>query len=226
MLVFPTHLLGFSGIAADIERRVTPGGTSLSGQEDVVASDGGGRFFVEFSEPYLDQREVALAWRAIAAKLGDGPVPIIVPIGDLRHQFNQDIRIPQSLPWWTEGEYVSTDTGASASATAALRDVALEVSISFLPGPLLAGMWLSIDHPTFRHRAYRIAEVVAQTAHSASLILSHPLREAVAVGTPIEFVDPRCTCHVDGTMLSPTSYGFTDVSNALRFVEDFRGSYS
>lgn len=226
MLVFPTHLLGFSGIAADIERRVTSGGTSLSGQDDVVASDGGGRFFVEFSEPYLDQREVALAWRAIAAKLGDGPVPIIVPIGDLRHQFDQDIRVPHSLPWWTEAEYISSEVGATASAAAALRDVALEVAISFLPGPLLAGMWLSIDHPTFRHRAYRIAEVVSQDTASASLLLSHPLREAVSVGTPIEFVDPRCVCHVDGTMLSPTTFGFTDVSTSLRFVEDFRGTYT
>jgi hypothetical protein len=226
MLVFPTHLLGFSGIAADIERRVTSGGISLSGQEDVVASDGGGRFFVEFNEPYLDQREIALAWRAIAAKLGDGPVPIIVPIGDLRHQFNQEIRVPQGLPWWTEAEYVTADTGATASAIAALRDLTLEVAISFLPGPLMAGMWLSIDHPTMRHRAYRIAEVVAQNNASASLVLSHPLREAVSVGTPIEFVDPRCVCHVDGTMLSPTTFGFTEISNALRFVEDFRSSYS
>ena len=87
MRIFPTHLFCFENQEADLERRILTGGASLSGQEDVVATDGGGRFFAEFAEAYLDERNIALAWRSVAATLQDGAVPVIVPIGDIRHGF-------------------------------------------------------------------------------------------------------------------------------------------
>ncbi|NBC37371.1 hypothetical protein GTZ99_12500 [Novosphingobium sp. FSY-8] len=225
MLVFPTYAFSFSGMNADIERRVTSGGTSLSGQEDVVSTDGGGRFAVEFSAPYLDEIAIARAWRAWSAELAGGVTAVIVPIADLRHQFNQDIRVPTTLPFWTEAEAISTDTGVTLAADAALRATTLDLAIAYLPGPMEAGMWLSIDHATMRHRAYRIARVVSQTATTASVTLSHPLREAATAGDPVEMIDPRCVCRLDGDMTSPSEIGFTS-SDKVRFVEDFRGSYT
>lgn len=219
MRVFPTPLFCFENQEADLERRILTGGASLSGQEDVIAADGGGRFFAEFSEAYLDDPALAQAWRGIAATLQDGVVPVIVPIGDQRHGFGREVRYPTTVGFWTESEYATGTSPVKLSAAAALRATTLNLSLAYLPAPLRAGMWLSIDHATNRHRAYRIAEVVSQTGTAAQIKISHPLREATAINTPVEFDDPRCVCRVDGQMRSPSSMGFA--SGQVRFVEHF-----
>lgn len=227
MRVFPTYAFSFSDMEADIERRVITGGTALSGSEDIVGADGGGRVVAAFGEPYLDETDYALAWRACASVLKGGITPVIVPLGDLRHQFNADLRYPSSLPWWTEAEYATGSSGVSLSANAALRATTLSLAISFLPGPLRAGMWLSIDHATMRHRAYQIDEVVSQSGTAAQIKISHPLRETTTTGVAVEFHDPRCVMRLDGEMRSPTNMGFVSGS-AIRFVEHFPpvgGSY-
>ena len=224
MHVFPTYSFNFSDVSTDVERRVTSGGTSLSGQVDVISTDGGGRVFAEFSEPYLDDERLALAWRANTDYLSDGLRPVIVPLCDLRHQFGQDIRVPSSLPWWTEEESIPSNTGAALASDTAHRATTLAISISYLPKPIEAGMWFSIDHATMRHRAYRVAEVISQTHSDATIKISHPLREAAVADLAVDFIDPRCVMRLDGSMRSPTSFGFTSAP-AIRFVEDFRGTY-
>lgn len=220
MRVFPTYTFGFSDMEADIERRIITGGTALSGQEDVVGADGGGRVFAQYSDPYLDEPEMALAWKACASVLKGGVVPVIVPLGDLRHQFGRDLRIPKSLPWWTEAEYLTGDSGVSLSADAVLRATTLNLAIEFLPAPLRAGMWLSIDHVLMRHRAYMIDEVVSQSGTAAEIKISHPLREATLSGVAVEFHDPRCVMRLEGEMRSPSNMGFA-TGSAIRFVEHF-----
>lgn len=220
MRVFPTYAFAFSDMEADIERRVITGGTALSGQEDVVGADGGGRVFAQYSDPYLDEPEMALAWKACASVLKGGVVPVIVPLADLRHQFGRDLRIPKSLPWWTEAEYLTGDSGVSLSADAVLRATTLNLAIEFLPAPLRAGMWLSIDHVTMRHRAYMIDEVVSQSGTAAEIKISHPLREATLSGVAVEFHDPRCVMRLEGEMRSPSNMGFA-TGSAIRFVEHF-----
>lgn len=225
MHVFPSYAFSFDGVNAGIERRTTTGGTSLSGQEDVVATDGGGRVFIELSAPYLDEPGPARAWRAWDAELAGGVTAVIVPITDLRHQFCQDIRVPTTLPFWTEAEAISTDTGVAMAADAALRATTLELDIVYLPGPIEAGMWLSIDHATMRHRAYKIARVMTQTATAATVVVAPPLRDEALEGDAVELINPCCVCHLDGDMPAPTEVGYTSVTSTLRFVEDFRGNY-
>lgn len=220
MLVFPTYSFAFSDMEADIERRVITGGVALSGNEDVVGADGGGRVVAGFGDPYLDEPDLALAWKACADTLQGGVTPVIVPLGDLRHQFNRDIRVPMSLPWWTEAEYATGDSGVSLSANAALRATTLNLALEFIPAPLRAGMWLSIDHTALRHRAYRIRAVISQTGTAAQITLSHPLREATLSGAAVEFHDPRCVMRLDGEMRSPSNMGYA-TGSAIRFVEHF-----
>lgn len=205
---------------ADIERRIITGGTALSGSEDVIGTDGGGRVFASYADPYLDEPELALAWKACADTMQSGVVPVVVPLGDLRHQFNRDMRIPVSLPFWTEAEYATGDSGVSLSANATLRATTLQLDIDFLPGPLRAGMWLSIDHVNMRHRAYRIKKVVNQSGTAAEIDLSHPMREATLSGVAVELHDPRCVMRLEGEMRSPSSMGYTSGSG-IRFVEHF-----
>lgn len=219
MRVFPTHLFCFENQEADLDQRILTGGAALSGNEDVVATDGGGRFFAEFSGAYLDDVAIAQAWRGIAATLQGGVVPVIVPIGDGRHQFGREIRIPRTVGFWTEAEYATGLSPVKLAADAALRATTLSLTLTYLPAPLRMGMWLSIDHTTMRHRAYQIAEVVSQTGTAATVTISHPLREATLANAAVEMDDPRCVCRVDGQMRSPTSMGFA--SGQVRFVEHF-----
>ncbi len=220
MRVFPTTAFCFSDMEADVERRTMSGGTAISGGEDIIAADGGGRVFVMFGDPYLDEPDMALAYKACASVLKGGVVPVIVPLGDLRHQFGRDIRVPASLPWWTEAEYATGVSGAALSADAALRATTLNLTLTYLPGPLRAGMWLSIDHVTMRHRAYQIDDVVSQTATAAQIVIGHPLREATLAGRAVELHDPRCVMRLDGEMRSPSNMGYA-TGSAIRFVEHF-----
>jgi hypothetical protein len=223
--VFPTRLLHFDGQNLDIEKRTLSGGTSLAGEDDLVATDGGGRVFCEFSDAYLDDPDVALAWSAIGAGLDDGATPIIVPVGDADMQQRGDITTPPSGdPWWTENDFADGASGITLSAPAALRATLLVLSIDLGEKPIRAGIWFSIDHATYRHRAYKVVEVVAQDATSATIRIRTPLREATAAGAQANFSDPKCMMRVDGSMQGPRSMGFAEGS--VRFVEDFSMDYS
>jgi len=224
MKVFPTRLFCFDGANPDIERRTISGGESLSGEEDVVATDGGGRVFVDFSDAYLDEPDLALAWSALGALLDDGATPIIVPIGDADVQQRGDIVTPPGgNPWWNEADFAGGVSPVTLSASAALRATQLTLALGPAALPVRAGTWLSIDHTNYRHRAYKIAEVVSQTSSAATIRIRPPLREATASGAEVELSDPKVVMHVDGTMRGPRTLGFAEGS--VRFVEDFSGDY-
>lgn len=220
MKVFPTCLFAPNGVEADIERRVVSGGTSLSGDETLIGTDGGGRVFAEFSEFYLDEPEVALAYRALSVIAEDGLVPLFVPLCDARHQPTVGhMTVPHSdgTPFADEALYQQQDGGVVTTAGAALRATFLAIQNVSLARPLLGGEWFSINHPTLRHRAYRVA-----TVEGGGITFRPPLREAVPAGTALNFADPLCTMRVDGAMRSPSSMGYAEAP-ALRFVEHFPG---
>lgn len=219
--VFPTCLFAPDGIEADIELRTISGGRALNDDEDLIATDGGGRVFAQFDNAYLDEPEVALAWRAASAYLDGGATPIIVPFCDARHQ-PTDGRVTvthsDGTPFDDESEYSQADSDVTLAADAALRATTLYLAITTLPRSLLGGEWLSIDHTTKRHRAYRIKEITAQDATTATVKISPPLREATTAGTIVDFANPRCVMRLDGEMRSPTMLGYAEGS-AIRFVE-------
>ena len=214
--VFPTRLFWFEGVDTDIEARTVSGGTSLAGEEDLIETDGGGRVTVTFNDADLGQPELAAAWRAITAR---GSQPIIVPLGDARHQMMGDATTPpERLPWWQEADFAGVAALSKLSAAASLRATVVQVDTSRLPRPVRAGIWCSIDHATWRHRAYLVEEVVSDTGLLATLKLRPPIREATASDADIEFVDPKCTMRRDGDMRSPVS-GLYAAGQSVRFVE-------
>ncbi len=212
MRVFPTSRFFFDGIEADIERRTLSGGTSIAGEEDVIEVDGGGRVYAQFTDPYLDDPEAFNAMRAI---VGLGEVePWIVPLGDARHQMFGDVTVPPNgFPWWQESDFAYPDAEATATADASLGAATLQIDGSGLTGPIRWGIWFSIDHPTLRHRAYRVVEIDGD-----EVTFRPPLREAVASGATIEFRDPKCTMRLDTRPALPTSMGY-GASDQVRFVE-------
>lgn len=220
MIVFPTQRFCFERHDADIERRSISGGVAISGDEDVIQTDGGGRLFCEFENAFLDDPDVALDWRGISAAGDGGATPMIVPFGDIRHQLVGNIFAPDG-PGDKESDYPPTSDNVTVSTAAPLRATTIDLKVSYLPGPVRKGMWLSIDHPIMRWRAYRIAAVLADDGRWVTVQVRPPLREAVAMDTPVEWANPRCVMRIDGEMRSPTTLGYAEGS--VRFVEHFPG---
>ena len=220
MKVFPTCLFAPNGVEADIERRVVSGGTSLSGDDTLIGTDGGGRVFAEFNDFYLDEPEVALAYRALSVSAEDGLTAMIVPLCDARHQptaGRQGVRHSDKTRFADESLYRQEDGYAMAALSAPVRAVSLRIKDVSLARPLLGGEWFSIDHPVMRHRAYRVG-----TVDEEAITFRPPLREAVAAGTALNFGDPLCTMRLDGPMRSPSTIGFAEAPT-IRFVEHFPG---
>lgn len=217
--LFSTSIFAPDGVDADIEKRVISGGTALNGEEDEIATDGGGRWFFEITEPYLDDPSTGKAWRALSAYLDGGARPVIVDICDCRYQPSDgSALVPHSdgTPFSDDSLYESGGAGTTITAAAALRATSIQLDMSELAEPLIGGERFTIDHPTYRARLYQIAEVDGST-----VTIRPPLREAVTAGTLISFKQ-RCVMRLDGDMRSPTTLGFME-SPGARFVEHFPG---
>jgi hypothetical protein len=217
--LFSPCIFAPDGIEIDIERRTVSGGTALNGVEDVVVTDGGGRVYAQFTDPYLDDPTTAKAWRAISAYLDGGSTPIRVRFCDRRHQPDYDTnRVLHSdgTPFDDESEYQQGGISAAVTEAAALRSTSLRITFAD-DTSLVGGEWFSIDHAFMRDRAYRVAEVYGET-----IKFRPPLRESVPAGTPLNFADPCCVMRLDGDMRSGTVLGFSE-SAGVRFVEHFPG---
>lgn len=200
VLTFPTALFGFLDQEIDIERQTLKGGTALSGDEDKVSTDGGGRVFADFSSGALVDRDKVLAWRALATILEEGVTPIVVPFCDIRHQpYGGEHVVPHSDDtFFSDGSgYSGGGPVAHTAAGLALRATAATFSIS-LPQPLIGGEWFSMQHATKGWRAYKVRTVVSQDDDTVAITFRPPLREAVDEGQIVDFENPRCLMTADG----------------------------
>jgi hypothetical protein len=86
-------------------------------------------------------------------------------------------------------------------------------------------LWFSIYHPTKGWRAYRNWDVIDKTDEPNpvySLALSPPLREAVTVGTRVEFARPMCVMKFAPGFTLPFDYeAWYQSRPTLQFVEAF-----
>jgi len=204
----------------DVKREglTTSGGTSLSGFEDVIRTDGGGFLSVEFSSGETWERQDTLAWRAIADAMDGGATAVVVHFCDRLHQPVGVVqRVPHSdqTPFADEALYRSSGASASLLADAPLRATTIRLGIvSELP--LIGGELFTIVHPTWGERAYRIIAIDGGTVQ-----IRPPLREAAPAGTTLDFDDPRCRMRLSGAPSNATNMGRFQAVSA-RFVEDMR----
>lgn len=212
---FPTALFGFKSQDVNIERQTLSGGTALSGGQDVVSTDGGGRVYADFGEGDLIDRDKVLAWRALLTILEEGVTPMVVPFCDIRHQpFGGEHHVTYG-DGATHSDGTLFSGGGSfgeTTADAALRDTTLQFNGAFSQ-PLIGGEWFTIEHPTKGPRAYRV-----RTVAGGSLSFRPPLREAVPAGTPLDFANPRCLMVQDGKATASLSNRRHTVA-AIRLVE-------
>lgn len=213
--VFPTGRFAFGSKEVNIERQTLKGGTSLSGEQDVVSADGGGRVFAEFGSGQLVDREQVLAWRALLTILEEGVTRIIVPFCDIRHTpYGVPHRVPHSdqTPFDDDSLYDGGKPDAHSLGGADLRATTLSVALT-AARPLLGGEWFSIEHATKGWRAYRVATVDGNT-----ITFRPPLREAISANTVLEFGEPRCLMVQDAQASAKIDYGRYGEA-AIRFVE-------
>lgn len=193
MFIFPAHLFCPNSVTAQVVGRVISGGVSLSGIEDVIATDGGGRVRVDFADISLSGPVEQRAWSAWTGHLGGGAVECLVPVVSID---------TAPLPWAGRGlrpvsEFGGNDPvfptsvgyrvpliAARTVGASALR--ATQITIRMSKGsPLVGGEWFSIGQ-----RAHRIIRIVSRSGTSATVRIEPPLRAAVPSNTVVEFEWP------------------------------------
>lgn len=216
--VFPTALFGFKSQDVNIERQTLSGGRALSGAQDVVSTDGGGRVYAEFGEGDLIDRNKVLAWRAQLTMLEEGATEMVVPFCDIRHQpfggehtvtYGDGATHSDGTPFTGGGAFAET------TAYAPLRAIALQFNGVFSQ-PVIGGEWFTILHPTKGPRAYRV-----RTVSGGQITFRPPLREAAPAGTLLDFANPRCLMvqDPDGGKASAKLSNRRHTVAEIRFVE-------
>lgn len=221
MFVFPAHLFNPGKVRVHLARTTLSGGASLTGDEDHVITDGGGRWEVTYEDISLDSPELINAWEAWNGYLAAGTVQVTVPVLSLetapRPMQGRRPMPPSALA--VDDPLFPTSVGFAApyivavvAANAALRATTLEIVVS--RGAALGGG----EKFEIAGRVHRIARKIDET----HFIIEPALRAAVTAGTAINFDWPCVICHaVPGEDWSPAiEFGqFADTS--IRFVESF-----
>jgi hypothetical protein len=217
------HPCRFNFQTTNIRRvgNVVDGGTTLSGFNDTIETDGGGFWVADFTEGEAIEREDGLAWRAQTDDMGAGSKAVIVLLCAERH-FQPVLDRPSAYgtPPNTPIADDAPDKGANYTVTAdaALRATTLHIAgVSELP--IIGGEKFSIQHPTWGWRVYLIGP--DGLTDDGTISFNPPLREAVTSGTALEFDTPRCQMRPAQKVDNQTDQGvFT--SCAISFVEDMR----
>lgn len=207
MLTFPTHLFRPDSIKVTPVGVTVQGGESLSGEVDLLMTDGGGRWRIELGGIWLNTPDKIRAWRVWEDIFYSGVNRVLVPIADIR-QTNRVITggvevapgplaITGADPYVPEAvAYAVQPVTAVTVGAKALRATSMTVNIT-KGAPLRGGEFFSIDHATAGRRLYRVGRITARpTGTQATFDVRPPLREAVASDAAVDFSWPSLTCTV------------------------------
>lgn len=218
--VFPVHIFNPKEITARIVESVISGGVALSGEEDVIATDGGGRWEIAYEGITLRSPFQIRAWEAWEGHLGRGKTDCYVPLISLGHAnrpshgliaLGVSKLVTDDTIFPTSVVYSNSQIVATVSASAAIRATQLAISIS-KGAPLAGGEKFSIAG-----RGYRVIRALG----GGFFQIEPPLREAVSSGAACIFDWPLIKCRsAPGESWSPKiEYGRRgDVS--IRFLEN------
>lgn len=204
MLTFPTHLFNPQNIKVRPAGSTITGGESLSGQTDVLKTDGGGFWVVQMTGIELISADLIRAWRAWEDELDSGATKVLVPIADVRQAPRPIIagrlgspsamRADSDDPYFPEAVGFATPwIVAKITAPAALRATTVTINVE-RGARVKGGEFFAVNHATEGRRAYRIRRVVSRDGQEATVLIRPPLREAVADNTPVDFDWPSFTC--------------------------------
>ena len=217
--IFPVQLFRPKAVNARPVVSTISGGTSLSGIEDVIATDGGGRWVVEYSDIQLRTPEQLRAWSAWAGYLAGGTVECLVPIvslatGPRPFAWDGPARVSKLVaddPVFPQSVAYSIPQIQAVLAT----DIPLRgtlVAINLISrGEITGGEKFSIAGNGFR--------VVRETAPGVYQV-TPPARQALEAGADVNFDWPvvRCRLQPNFDMEAAINMG-RFMSPSITFVE-------
>lgn len=219
LYIFPVHYLNPAEVNARPVQQVISGGVSIAGEEDVIATDGGGRWRVDFTGISLRTAFQQRLWSAWAGFLGGGINECLVPTlslatGPRPQAWDKAVRVTK-LTWddpiWpTSVAYARPTMIAKFLANAPLRSTSVQIELTSA-GKIEGGEKFSVGD-----YAYRIIRRTGTDTYQ----IEPPLREQVYTNQPVEFNWPVVKCRlVPGQdMEGAIRMGrFSDVS--ISFVE-------
>lgn len=226
MFIFPAHRFNPETVKAGVAERVLSGGESLSGDQDVIAVDGGGRWTITYGGIDLEGVGLLRLWDQWVSFMGGGVTRFLVPLLTLdtapRPFAGRGLACPSDIladdpSFPTSVGFALPHITAVTVGVAALR--ATTITITVTRGARIAGGEVF----SVGNRAHRIERVVSRpTASSAQCVISPPLRAAVSSGTAVNFDWPVVQCRLaPGQDLTPERDWSGNAIVSLTFLEDF-----
>lgn len=224
MFIFPAHLFNPDPVKADVVPRVVSGGTALSGEEDVIQTDGGGRWEISYGEIDLDDPHRQRVWDAWTSHLSGGAQTVLVPMLSLgtapRPVAGNGVADPSDIV--SDDDYFPTSVGfayphivASVTQAAALRATTLELVVT-QGAQIQPGMKFSVGG-----RGFKVERVTARSGLAATCVVTPPAREAISEGAVANFDWPvvRCRAALGQDLSAAISLGMFGTTS-ISFVED------
>lgn len=226
---------GFSSDDIRVDGSTLSGGTSLSGFEDVIRTDGGGIWRADFQDADFGDRDdtgrsETLAWRALNAGMLGGAVPVVVAFCDRLHQpvTGNAPPVPHSdqTPFADDSLYQSG--GASAIVTAVVngqsggnRAAVLDIRLA-AQRPLIGGERFTYEGANgWGERAAEIYDIEDRGNGVTRITFQPPIRGGIAVGDALDFDNVRCRMRRTSPASNALSMGVFS-SASISFQEDMR----
>jgi hypothetical protein len=193
VLTWPFEALTPATMSFNMRARNTAGSRSMSGLSQDIASGAGG-WVARYTKVAIIDAQKAKTFYGVAAQLQGRLNPLLVPLYDVKRapfplsQPGPNNGIPHS-----DGAYFSDGSGYSEPVIsiqltyAILRGATAATFSVFLGAELEPGHHFSIGQ-----RLYRIATAFPVTPTIFEITFWPPAREAVALGTTVEFDMPVC----------------------------------
>lgn len=225
LYVFPAHLFRPTSTKAGIVENVISGGRSLSGEEDAIATDGGGLWQITHSGINLRKPVHLRLWQAWASHLAGGARACLVPLLSLtsgpRPIGGNTLLRPSGIH--ADDDIFPTDVRfglplitAVTASSATLRATTLTIRVE--KGARIQGGEIC----SINGRGFRIQRVTSRSGMTATCIVSPPTREAIEPGTAVIFDWPLVRCRAAlGQDLNPEIQFGRTASIAVAFIEDF-----
>lgn len=223
---FPIQLFQPSQIKPELVARVIESPDSLSGNSQVIRTDGGGYWRCDMGGMALLTSDQIRAHRAWEDHMAGGVEQFIVPIADIRHAprgaVGTQLMRPGPLlatgsdPYFPEALGYGVPVVIATAGEAELRATQLSIAVS-QGSRIVGGQYFSITHTNKGRRMYRTGRVIAQTGQSATVNIVPPLREAIGPATALDFDFPSFLA-----TLAPN----TDTAADLLFARSANVSFS
>ncbi|MDX0499016.1 hypothetical protein GOC68_22505 [Sinorhizobium medicae] len=220
----------------DVTGSSIDGGRNGVGEGQTIEMSGGGIVTATYEDCKIKNPEHYEYVNWLGARLNGGFRFINVPIiTDWFGPFPTVNNLPAPIVsgiTHSDGSYFSDGAGYSQATVygeiteaATLNAGIIKMRVYGLDRPLRWSDWFSIYHTTKGWRAYRYWQVISKTTEENpiyTLAIAPPLREAVAVGTRVEFARPRFVAKFKSEFTLPSVVeAFFVTQQSIQFVEAF-----